>query len=183
MNQPEVHVALDPESAARGAAAAVLAELWKHVAARGRASVVLAGGTTPNMLFKSLAAAGPTGAPWNRVDFFFGDERCVPVSSPHSNYALAHRELFEPLGIQAAAVHRIVADGHPAADGAKSYEATLRVHFGSQIPVFDVLLLGVGTDGHTASLFPRDRVLEETRHWVAAPCGRRPVMSPPNGLR
>lgn len=140
--------------------------------------MTLAGGTTPGLLYSRLAAAGTAGAPWDRVDFFFGDERCVPPTSAESNYALARRELLEPLRIPAQSVHRIEAELRPPAAAAEQYERRLRTYFEGRTTGFDLVLLGVGADGHTASLFPGDGALEEVHRWVVpvrAPAGYEPA--------
>lgn len=178
MSSPEVHVAGHHQAVAEVAGAEVLAVVRRAVAGHGRAGVALAGGTTPGPLYSYLATAGTAGAPWDRVDFFFGDERCVPPTSPESNYALARRELLEPLGIPAQSVHRIEAELRPPAAAAEQYERRLRTHFGGHTPEFDLVLLGVGADGHTASLFPGDGALEEAQRWVVpvwAPAGYEPA--------
>jgi 6-phosphogluconolactonase len=178
MSSPEVHVASPPQAVAEAAGAEVLAVVGRAVAGRGRAAVALAGGTTPGRLYSYLAAAGTAGAPWDRVDFFFGDERCVPPTSPESNYALARRELLEPLRIPAQSVHRIEAELRPPAAAAEQYERRLRTHFGGHTTEFDLVLLGVGADGHTASLFPGDDALEVACRWVVpvrAPAGYQPT--------
>jgi len=178
MSSPDIHVAVDPQAVARAAGTEVLAVVRRAVAERGRAAVSLAGGTTPGLLYSYLAETGPAGAPWDRVDFFFGDERCVPPTSPDSNYALARRELLQPLRIPAQSVHRIEAELRPPAAAAERYESRLRTHFGGSEPEFDLVLLGVGADGHTASLFPGDGALEEAHRWVVpvrAPVGYEPA--------
>jgi 6-phosphogluconolactonase len=177
-SRPELHVAASPEDSARAAAAEVFAMLRDAVTARGRATVALSGGTTPGLLYHHLAAAGPGAAPWNRIDFFFGDERCVPPTSPHSNYALAQRELFEPLGIPAASVHRMQGELRPANAAAASYERDMRACFAAFEPALDLVLLGIGADGHTASLFPGSEALGESQRWVVpvrAPAGYEPT--------
>jgi 6-phosphogluconolactonase len=178
MSSPEVHVAIDPQAVAQAAGTEVLAVVRRAVAERGRAAVSLAGGTTPGLLYSYLAATGSAGTSWDRVDFFFGDERCVPPTSPDSNYALARREHLEPLRTPAESVHRIEAELRPPAAAAKQYEGRLRAHFAGAEPEFDLVLLGVGTDGHTASLFPGDGALEEAHRWVVpvrAPAGYQPT--------
>jgi 6-phosphogluconolactonase len=178
MSSTEIHVAVDPQAVAQAAGTEVLTVVRRAVAERGRAAVSLAGGTTPGLLYSYLAVTGPAEAPWDRIDFFFGDERCVPPTSPDSNYALARRELFEPLGTPAGSVHRIEAELRPPAAAAEQYESRLRTHFGGAEPEFDLVLLGVGTDGHTASLFPGDGALEEAHRWVVpvrAPAGYEPA--------
>lgn len=165
---PEIHVTVDPEAAARAAGEEVLGLVAGAVAARGRASVALAGGTTPGLLYRFLAARGRTGAPWDRVDFFFGDERCVEPTSPDSNYGLARRTLLDPLGVAAERVHRMETERRLPVAAAELYERRLLAHFGPAGPRFDVALLGMGADGHTASLFPGSDALDELGRWVVA---------------
>lgn len=168
MVTPEIHVAGDPEAVARAAGQAVLELIAGAVAGRGRAFLSLAGGTTPEPLYRVLAAAGRAAAPWDRVDWLFGDERCVEPSSPDSNYGSAKRTLLDPLGVAADRVHRIEGERRPPARAAELYEERLRAVFGSSDPGFDIALLGIGPDGHTASLFPGSGALDETRRWVVA---------------
>jgi 6-phosphogluconolactonase len=113
---------------------------------------------------------------WQRTHFFWGDERCVPPDSPDSNYSLALQTLISQVDVPPANIHRIpTAAGSPEA-GANEYEKTLREFFQPaaesnsiiSFPSFDLVLLGLGADGHTASLFPGDAALEEKTRWVAA---------------
>jgi len=123
------------------------------IAARGRADVALAGGSTPRAM-NALLAAPPRRAAvdWERVRFFFGDERTVPPDDPESNYAMNRETLFDPLGIPASRVFRMRGEADPPVAAAE-YARLLAKELGPR-PRFDVLFLGMGPDGHTASLFP-----------------------------
>jgi 6-phosphogluconolactonase len=147
------------------------------VAARETCAVALAGGSTPRQLYQTLAHADAVRArvPWDRIEFFWGDERHVPPDHPDSNFRMANEALFASAPVAPAQIHRIHAEAADAATAASDYEAeiltTLRSKSG--IPSFDLVLLGLGTDGHTASLFPGTPALVE-RHricvanWVGA---------------
>ncbi|MBK7595287.1 MAG: 6-phosphogluconolactonase [Gemmatimonadetes bacterium] len=175
---PTIRMAADPAGAAAAAAKAVLDVVRAAIAEHGSATVALAGGGTPALLYRNLAMRGGGGARWDRVEFFFGDERCVPPRSPDSNFLLAKEALFTPLGIEPARVHRIEGEVEPPAEAAERYAGTLRRHFGVEVPRLDLVLLGMGVDGHTASLFPGSAALLEKSRWVVAvqaPSGIRPV--------
>lgn len=133
----------------------------------GSFSVALAGGRTPKRVYELLATEQfQDRVAWPRVHLFFGDERCVPPDHPDSNYAMAFRALLSKVPIPEANVYRIVGEGDPA-DSARDYEAILRKFFGPMAwPRFDLVLLGMGDDGHTASLFPESNTLEETSRLV-----------------
>jgi 6-phosphogluconolactonase len=137
------------------------------VATRGTCSVALSGGSTPQRLFRLFAAAGPGALPWEHVDLWWGDERTVPPDHADSNYRMARESLIDPLGLAASHVHRITAElaDHDAC--ARAYSRELVTALGSP-PTFDVVLLGMGPDGHTASLFPGSPALDETSRWVVA---------------
>jgi len=143
------------------------------IAARGRFTLALSGGRTPNGLYRALAdAPGPGRAPldWRRIHLLWGDERAVPPEDPQSNYGTA-MAAFAGAPIPPANVHRIAAETAPAEDGAAAYEALLRALFDTaapQVPEIDLVLLGLGTDGHTASLFPGTAALAERRRLVVA---------------
>ena len=146
------------------------------VARRGVFSVALAGGSTPSSLYRLLAADPGLRAlvPWSRIHFFFGDERHVPPEDAQSNFRMVNEAMFQPLAGEVIHAHRIHGELAGAQEAAARYEADLREFFSSQgtiaggFPRFDLILLGIGTDGHTASLFPGTPGLEETRRWVVA---------------
>jgi 6-phosphogluconolactonase len=123
------------------------------IASRGIFNVALTGGSTPKAAYALIAAPPYNGTvQWPHVRFFFGDERCVPPDHPDSNYRMAYETLLAPLHIPSENVLRMRGEDEPAA-AAAAYADILRLHLGSQ-PSFDLVLLGMGADGHTASLFP-----------------------------
>ncbi len=129
--------------------------------------VLLAGGTTPKAVYALLASATyRSRVDWERVVFFFGDERAVPPDHPESNYRMANEVLFRPLGVAESSVHRMKAEADDLDAAAGAYEDELRACFGT-FPRFGLVLLGMGSDGHTASLFPGSPVLKEQARWVA----------------
>ena len=134
-----------------------------------RFSVALAGGNTPRRVYELLATERfAQRVEWPQVDLFFGDERCVPPDHPDSNYAMAYGALISKVGIPAKNVHRIIGESNPV-ESARLYESQLRTFFGGAAwPRFDLVLLGMGEDGHTASLFPGSDALNEKSKWVMA---------------
>jgi 6-phosphogluconolactonase len=164
----------DLDALTRVAADEIVALVAAAIAARGRCHLALSGGSTPRRLFQHLAAR-PGDLPWNKVELWWGDERCVPPDHADSNYGAARALLIEPLrrfGLDDERVHRIHGELDPGAS-ARAYEDELVAVLGSP-PVLDIALQGMGPDGHTASLFPDSPALDETRHWVVA----NPVKSP-----
>ena len=163
-----IEVYPDLESLSQAAAAMLVEQANRSVAVRGRFSVALAGGATPRRTYELLAAPPLADqAPWDRVHVFWGDERCVPLTDPRSNARLAQAAWLDRVPIPAAQIHPINCTSDPAT-AAREYEARLREFFAGQPPILDLVLLGLGEDGHTASLFPGDAVLAETGRWVAA---------------
>ncbi len=164
----------DAGEVARAAADELVAAAARALEERGRFTVALAGGSTPRRLFELLAdARAPFRArlPWDRTHVFFGDERHVPPDHRDSNYRMAREALLEHVPV--ASVHRMRGEEPDAAAAAASYEAELGGFFGLDTdhppPRLDVVLLGLGRNGHTASLFPGSAALDERRHWVVAP--------------
>lgn len=159
-----------PDAAAWVAAGAevVAAAAREAVAERGRFSLVLAGGSTPAPLYEALSLP-PWAArlPWTATHLFWGDERCVPPADPRSNFG-ACRPWLTRLGLDKGQVHRIAGEVKPPAHAARLYEQELRGFFAGAPPVFDLVLLGLGADGHVASLFPAGPALAEDEAWAVA---------------
>jgi 6-phosphogluconolactonase len=139
----------------------------------------LSGGSTPKTLY-TLLATEPFRSrfPWARTHFYWGDERFVPWDHPESNYRMTREALLSQVPVPSQNIHPVPADGTPD-DAALGYEATLQAAYGGKVldparPLFDVTLLGMGPDGHTASLIPGEPVLEERKRWVAAVSHGRP---------
>ena len=161
--QPEIVVLPDPTAMAREAADRFVALARSALAAQGRFTVALSGGSTPKSVYEQLVAPP---IDWQHVHVFWGDERCVPPVHPDSNYGLAQRAWLAHINIPAQNVHRLRGELDPA-QAAQQYEDELRTLFGT-LPRFDLVWLGMGADAHTASLFPGTPALHEQRRWVIA---------------
>jgi 6-phosphogluconolactonase len=134
---------------------------------RGWASIALAGGSTPVGVYRRLAASHRGDVAWRAVHFYWGDERFVAYDDPRSNYRMTRESLLDALPVTPEHVHPMPTSVAPAR-AVTDYEQTLRSRFATEWPTFDLVLLGVGEDGHTASLFPRSAALGETSRWVTA---------------
>jgi 6-phosphogluconolactonase len=154
-----------------------------HAEGRGGgrpASVCLSGGSTPKRLYELLAAPKYRDTfPWKRMHWFWGDERFLPKDDPLSNYRMVRLAMLEATPIPAENIHPIPTEGLTPEEAAAAYERELKAFYGAdrldrRRPLFDVMLLGLGEDGHTASLFPGIPVLEERTRWVAAVVGAKP---------
>ncbi len=172
--RPEVRIWADAPALFRAAADEFTWVARQAIAARGRFCVALAGGTTPRSAYVLLAeddARQPAQRlPWEKVHFFFGDERHVPPTHPDSNYRMAQESLFARVPVPEGNIHRIEAE-LTAQEAANRYQQLLRAFFAlrpGESPRFDLVLLGMGPDGHTASLFPGSAALGETSRLVAA---------------
>jgi 6-phosphogluconolactonase len=155
-----------PEELAEAAARDFAARAEEAIDALGRFAVVLAGGSTPKATYDALARDYSDGLDWGRVHVFFGDERTVPPDHEDSNYRMAHEALLSRVPV--GSVHRMRGE-LPPAEAAAAYEEELREFFGTDgVPAFDLILLGLGEDGHTASLFPETSALDVTDRWVVA---------------
>ncbi len=168
MQPRRIETLADPEALAQAAARFVA----DTISAAPRSTIALSGGSTPKRLYQILAVA-PYGAalPWDRVHLFWGDERLVPHTSADSNYRMTREALLDHVSIPAANLHP-VPEGENAERTAALYDRALKTHYGSEAldagrPLFDITLLGLGENGHTASLFPGSRSLDEAIAWVA----------------
>jgi 6-phosphogluconolactonase len=151
---------------ARAAARDFAAKAEASVSERGRFAVALPGGSTPEATYEILATDYADELDWSKVCVFFGDERTVPPDHEDSNYRMAQRALLSRVPV--GSVHRMRGE-LPSGEAAAAYEDELREFFGrSGLPDFDLILLGLGEDGHTASLFPETSALEVTERWVVA---------------
>ena len=168
----------DPEAASEAAARKIARILIDAVEARSAATLVLAGGSTPRSIHAHLTDPKLSShIPWNLVHLFWGDERCVPPDDAASNFAMAKATLHDLVEIPPENVHRIHGE-LPPYEAAALYEVELRRYFGDGgPPAFDCVMLGMGADGHTASLFPGDPLLGETERWVGVTDGLQ--ASPP----
>ncbi|SDT47263.1 6-phosphogluconolactonase [Bradyrhizobium canariense] len=166
--QTSVIAVSDPAALAKAAADRITARI---VANGGRVAICMSGGSSPKQLFELLATdTYRSRIPWDRVHWFIGDERFVPADNPLNNMRMA-RQAFLDKCAPPANVHPILTDTADAEEAARRYESELKSFYGadrldSTRPLFDVVLLGVGPDGHTASLFPEYPAVEETQRWV-----------------
>lgn len=167
----EIRILTTPQELFAVAAEEVVRAANEAVAARGRFTIALSGGSTPRSLFNLLATNARTTLPWDKMFFFWGDERHVAPTDPESNYRMADEAMLSKVPVPAANVFRIPAENPDAAAAAEAYEKTLRKFFETPadgIPRFDLILLGMGPDGHTASLFPGTSGLKEKSRLVIA---------------
>jgi 6-phosphogluconolactonase len=166
----EAWIVADAEALAREAAALVINTLHVAVTTRGVASVALSGGSTPKRMGE-LFAGEPYASqmPWPSIEFFWGDERTVPIESPDNNAGVAMRGYLDHVDVAPGRVHPWQTDLDPAI-AAENYEALLgeRLPIVNRVPQFDLVLLGMGDDGHTASLFPHTAALAEIRRHAVA---------------
>lgn len=171
-----IHVFDNPVVLSRAAAELFEEEAHSAAAARGRFTLVLSGGSTPRRLFERLAAHYRDRIPWKRTHVFWSDERYVPPDHPESNFALAESKLLPYVHVPPSQIHRIPTEFASHETSALEYEVTLRRQFPrDDAPSFDLVQLGLGGDGHTASLFPG--LLPDGDRWVEAVVG--PAYRPP----
>jgi 6-phosphogluconolactonase len=162
-----VEVFPNKEALAQAAAELFVTRFSEGIAESGRFSVVLSGGTTPRHIYECLAEDPfRSRVDWRRVNIFWGDERCVPLSDIRSNFKMAKEALLSKIDVPGDQIHPIQC----ASDSDKSamaYESVLTNYFRKSSPYFDLTFIGLGKDGHTASLFPESPALNEKERWVA----------------
>jgi 6-phosphogluconolactonase len=167
--QPEIRILKTAEDLFEAAAAEFAAQASEAVRVNGRFTVALSGGSTPRTLY-SLLATKPN-IPWDKICIFWGDERHVPPDQPESNYRMANEALLSKVPARPENIFRVHSEEKDAAAAALQYEQTLKDFFHvspGKFPRFDLIFLGVGPDGHTASLFPGTSALKETKRLVVS---------------
>lgn len=171
-----IRVFATADELARATATLMAVRAARAIVERGQANLALAGGATPLPIYQALASDPLLGVmPWQACHFFWGDERVLPHGHPGSNYGQARRIMLEQAPLKPGQVHPMPVDLYEPQEAAARYQAELRTHFGGLLPAFDFILLGLGSDGHLASLFPQDPALAEEGQWVAA-------VTPPEGV-
>jgi 6-phosphogluconolactonase len=167
-----VEILATPEDLARAAAELFVARSSEAVADRGSFTIALSGGSTPKLLYQLLADPHEPfreQVSWPSIHFFWTDERHVPPDHAESNYRMTNEAMLSHVPVARDNVHRVMSENPDAEEAAKDYEQTLLRIVSERPPRLDLILLGVGTDGHTASIFPDSEVLHETKRLVAAP--------------
>jgi 6-phosphogluconolactonase len=160
-----LHVSKTPAEVIQSLAEFFIRTAQQSIEANGRFIVSLSGGSSPKALYELLAENYNTAIDWNKVYFFFGDERYVPADDDRYNGLMIDKALFDPLKIPAANIYKIDTSLDPA-ESAKDYESKITQLFGDADPAFDLMLLGLGDNSHTASLFPHTTILAETNALV-----------------
>lgn len=165
----DLRVCTDVNDLSRRTADAVATAISNAISQRGRCSIAVSGGSTPRPMYRLLAAEFTNRIPWTGVHVFWGDERFVPAGDPQRNETMVRKALLDHVPCPSSNIHAVPAAA-TADEAAAQYDAVLRKHFGAE-PRFDLVLLGLGTDGHTASLFPHSAALREHERWVVAVTG------------
>lgn len=166
--EPDLRVCADLDDLSFQSAEAAVATINDAVRRSGTCSIVLSGGSTPRTLYRLLASRFQAQVPWGNVHVFWGDERYVPPDDPRSNYRMAKEALLDHVPCPPDNIHPMPTHFPGADAAARDYERTLRSRFAGDWPHFDLVLLGIGDDGHTASLFPGSLALAERTRWVVA---------------
>jgi 6-phosphogluconolactonase len=167
----EVRRVTAPQDLFQAAAEEVIRSATDAIGQRGRFSIALSGGSTPRNLYTLIAANASASLPWTKIFFFWGDERHVPPTDAESNFRMAEETLLSKVPVPASNIFRVPTENSDATAVAEAYEQTLRKFFApapGKFPRFDLILLGMGPDGHTASLFPETAALQEKSRFVVA---------------
>jgi 6-phosphogluconolactonase len=167
----EIRALKTPQELFEAAAQEIVSSASQAVTERGRFTIALSGGSTPRSLYSLLAANARTVLPWAQMFFFWGDERHVPPTDPESNFHMANEAMLAVIPVAASNIFRVPAENPDANAAAQAYEQTLQKFFQLQpgeFPHFDLILLGLGPDGHTVSLFPETAALQEKSRLVVA---------------
>ena len=163
----QFHVFADNASFVQGAADFIADIAAQAIAARGRFTIALSGGSTPKAIYTRLATDEyQTRLDWSNAHIFFGDERCVPPDDAKSNYRMTREAWFDHATLPAKNIHRIRGEDDPAREALRYEQELAQLFRTSAFPAFDLILLGMGDNGHTASLFPGTAALRETTRWV-----------------
>lgn len=170
--QPKLSIFSTPSLLSQSAAELVVRIIQESLVTQDRVTLCLSGGSTPRGLY-SLLAEKPfcQDIPWDKVHIFWGDERHIPLNEPDNHYRMAMNLFLSKVPIPSENIHRMVVELPDPDEVAQKYESDLRKFFdlsGDAIPKFDLIFLGMGADGHTASLFPETTALQETRRWVVS---------------
>lgn len=162
----ELHIAKDPQQLSENLAAWISNYIQEVLQDQEQFTFVLSGGNTPKQLYHLLAKEPyQQMIPWEKIHFFWGDERAVPFDDERNNARMAYETLLTPMGIPEENIHVMRTDIAPEA-AAEEYEKLLKQYFKDSDVTFDLVLLGMGDDGHTLSLFPGMPVVHEQKHWV-----------------
>jgi 6-phosphogluconolactonase len=167
----EIRTVTTPQELFDAAAEEVVRATSEAVTHRGRFTIALSGGSTPKSLYNLLATNARATLPWDRMFFFWSDERHVPPTDPDSNFRMADEAMLAKIPVAAGNIFRVPAENPDASAAAQSYEQTIQNFFElkpGEFPRFDLILLGLGPDGHTASLFPETAALQEKSRLVVA---------------
>ena len=174
----EVRTYRDPDELGRMAAEEIIR---LTTGADQRFSIALSGGNTPKRLYELLATEYRDRIDWQRIHLFWGDERYVPHDDPQSNFRMARESLLSHVPVPLQNIYPVPTHFLHPENAARAYEGALRNYFSGSAPQFDLLLLGIGADGHTASLFPGTQALNEQERWVV-PVEAPPPFTPPQRL-
>ena len=171
--KPAIQIVADAEAISRKAAEIIMGLMAETLNTKTHFSIALSGGSTPKSLFTLLAddVSLRTQVDWDKVHFFWGDERHVPPDHPDSNFRMAYEAMLSKVPVQETNIHRVRAEEQDASKAAEEYEDELRTFFNlkpGELPYFDCVLLGMGPDGHTASLFPGTEALHEQKRLVVS---------------